>query len=79
MGKNSKALVAEKAKRIRKKMEKKAEDRLAFILDDLTEHILHGAEKIARYTKKEKIDRDAINVAAHVNIRSKELKALKRV
>jgi len=79
MSKNSKALVAEKAKKMRKKVSKKAQDRLAVIIDDLSEHILHGAEKIAHFTNKREIDTESIDVAAHVNIRSKELKILKRV
>jgi hypothetical protein len=79
MGKNSKALVAEKAKKIRKKLSKAAQEQLAVVLDDLTEHILHGAEKIAGFTNKKEIDKEAVNVAAHVNIRSNELRILRKV
>ena len=79
MSKNSKALVAEALKKMKMKPDKNAADRLANILDELTEHILHGAEKIARFTGKKKIDRDAVNIAAHVNIRSKELKILRKL
>jgi len=79
MSKSSKALVAEKAKKIRKKVNKPAQERLAVILDDLAEHILHGAEKISQFTNRKEVDRDSIDIAAHVNIRSKDLKILKRV
>lgn len=79
MSKNSKALVAEKVKKIRKKVNKPAQERLAVILDDVAEHILHGAEKISRFTNRTEVDKDSIDIAAHVNIRSNELKILKRM
>jgi histone H3/H4 len=79
ISKSSKTLVAEKIKKMRKKVSKSAQERLAVILDDLAEHVLHGAEKISRFTNRKEIDKDAIDIAAHVNIRSKELKSLKRV
>ena len=79
MSKHTKALVAERAKKMRKKVSKKAQDRLAEIIDELTDHILHGAEKISAFTNKKEIDMQAVDVAAHVNIRSKELRILRKV
>ncbi len=79
MSKHSKALVAEKAKNIKRKLSKKAADRLADVIDELADHILHGADKISRFTNKKEIDKEAMDVAAHVNIRSSELKSLRRL
>jgi hypothetical protein len=79
MGKHGKALVEQKAKKVKRKMDKKAQDRLAVIIEDLCEHILHGADKISSFTKKKEIDCEAIDVAAHVNIRSSELKSLRKM
>ena len=79
MSKHSKALVAEKAKGLKRKLSKKAADRLADVIDELAEHILHGADKISRFTNKKEIDKEAMDVAAHVNIRSSELKSLRKL
>ncbi len=79
MSKHSKALVVEKAKKIKRRLSKKAADRLADVIDELAEHILHGADKISRFTNKKEIDKEAVDVAAHVNIRSSELKSLRKL
>jgi translation elongation factor EF-G len=79
MGKNSKALVAEKGKKMKKKLTKAAAERLADVMDEVCEHILHGAEKIANFTGKKEMDKETIDVAAHVNIRSKELRILRKM
>ena len=79
MGKHGKALVEQKARKLKRKMNKKAQDRLAVIIEDLCDHILHGADKISRFTNRKEIDREAIDVSAHVNIRSPELKSLRKM
>jgi hypothetical protein len=79
MSKHTKALVEEKVKKMKKKVSKPAQERLAAILDDLCDHVLHGAEKISRFTNRKEIDKEAVDIAAHVNIRSSELRSLKKV
>ena len=79
MGKHGKALVEQKAKKLKRKMDKRAQDRLVIVIEDLCDHILHGADKISRFMNKDEIDREAIDVAAHVNIRSSELKSLRKM
>jgi histone H3/H4 len=77
--KHVEAFVEEKTRKFEMKIGKPAKKKLSKIIDELCEHILHGAEKIRKFAKKKEIDCEAVEVAAHVNIRSKELRALRKI
>lgn len=72
------SIVLEKAKKARMKIDGVASRKLAQILEELCDHVLHGAAKIQKFSKRKVIDKEAVEIAAHVNIRSRELKSLRK-
>ncbi|GEM_PF-4943921 len=70
---DTKELIKDKAKELNVVLSDDAVDLLGTTLDKLCEDILIGSEKIREYSGKEKVDEDAVKIAAYLDLRIKNL------
>ena len=69
-----KSLVRKRAESKSVSLEPDAEDALTSALEQFCDQVLDGAEKVRSYSKKERVDREAVRIAAFIDGEGKQLK-----